>query len=117
MAGGESESDGSTTQAEGGSTTVPDPSEGDASSESDTTGETTDDGETTADSDGEAEFEPTSRDCADAQAGIGMDQVQAIFNLHCIECHSPPQNLRWRAPMKAWTARSGAPPIVPWRLG
>jgi hypothetical protein len=44
------------------------------------------------DGDGDTPFEHTSRDCADADLEVGMAEAQAVFNLHCIECHAPPSS-------------------------
>jgi hypothetical protein len=58
------------------------------------------------DGDGDQPFEETSRDCGDAQAGVGMQEVQAVFDTHCVECHSPPMTPLGLdlTPASAWTS-------------
>ena len=87
--------DGDTTDAGDGDTT--DAGDGDTTDAGDgdgTSGEGGDGdggGTTTGDGDGD-EFEYTTRNCDQADPGVGLADVQPIFNLHCIECHSGAQS-------------------------
>ena len=65
-----------------------------------------DTGDGDGDGDGDGEFQYTSRDCTDADLTTTMADVQAVFNLHCIECHSGNNAPHGQdlSPGNAWTS-------------